>query len=237
MGFHCLCESLVSRHLPAFVGYEVISPVANFNYSTSYLFSSGPFSHMGLKANFQISEDFSAMLAITNPWDTNNVTYTDEVAFGLQLGFKGQYLNVYHDSGNNGGLGLEIDYTGGFNISDAFFLGINAAYNVNSSDPTVGSIPYGFYGAALYPQFTISDSFSLGLRGEYFATHMDGVSADLMPSVIAATLTGSYTVENLTIKPEVRLDTWANGVQPYLDADAMPSDNLAVFTLAAIYAF
>ena len=32
-----------------FLGYEVISPAANFNYSTSYMFSYGPFSHSGLK--------------------------------------------------------------------------------------------------------------------------------------------------------------------------------------------
>ncbi len=31
-----------------FLGYEVISPTGNFNYSTSYLFSYGPFSHTGL---------------------------------------------------------------------------------------------------------------------------------------------------------------------------------------------
>ncbi|HKJ49670.1 MAG TPA: outer membrane beta-barrel protein, partial [Christiangramia sp.] len=35
-----------------FLGYEVISPAANFNYSTSYMFSYGPFSHTGLKADF-----------------------------------------------------------------------------------------------------------------------------------------------------------------------------------------
>src|SRR5690606_16865712 len=40
-----------------FLGYEVISPVANFNYSTSYLFSYGPFSHTGLRADFALSDD------------------------------------------------------------------------------------------------------------------------------------------------------------------------------------
>ena len=37
-----------------FLGYEVISPAANFNYSTSYMFSYGPFSHTGVKADFTI---------------------------------------------------------------------------------------------------------------------------------------------------------------------------------------
>lgn len=210
-----------------FLGYEVIAPAANFNYSTSYLFSSGPFSHMGVKADFALSDDFSLMLAVTNPWDTNNTSLSGEYALGTQLGYKGQYLNLYYDSGNNGGLGFEIDYTGGFDISDTFFLGINAAYNDNNGS--------GFYGAALYPQVSTSDDFTIGLRAEYFGLHSD-VDNFEAPSVIAATLTGSYTIENFIIKPEIRLDTWSEAL-PYLDSDDMATDNLAAFTLAAIYTF
>jgi hypothetical protein len=228
-----------------FVGYEVIAPAANFNYSCSYLFSNGPFSQMGLKADFSLSDDWSLMLAATNPWDVNDVTATGEIAFGAQLGYSGQYLNIYYDSGNNEGLGTEIDYTGGFDVTEDFFLGINAAYNVNSSDPSMNSVAYGFYGAALYPQVAMSESFSLGLRGEYFAWHMEGATD--LPSVFATTLTGSYTVDNLIIKPEVRLDSLTNstgglmtpsGVMgKFVDDKGMPSDSLAAFTLAAIYTF
>jgi hypothetical protein len=208
-----------------FLGYEVIAPAANFNYSCSYLFSSGPFSHVGLKADFALSDDWSLMLAVTNPWDVNDTSMTGEYALGAQLGFYGQYLNLYYDSGNAGGLGFEIDYTGGFDLSDSFFLGINAAYNDNDGS--------GFYGAALYPQLATSDSFSIGLRGEYFALHGD---ANADESVFAATLTGSYTVENFILKPEIRLDSWSNNM-PYIDNDGVASDNLAAFTLAAIYTF
>ncbi|MFS4482431.1 outer membrane beta-barrel protein [Hyunsoonleella sp. 2307UL5-6] len=214
-----------------FLGYEVIAPAANFNYSTSYLFSSGPFSHMGLKADFALSDDFSLMLAITNPWDTNDISTTGEYALGAQLGYKGQFLNLYYDSGNSGGLGFEIDYTGGFDVSDSFFLGINAAYNDNDGS--------GFYGAALYPQIATSDSFSIGLRGELFGLHGEG---DDLPSVFATTLTGSYTVDNLIIKPEIRLDALTNQDDGqfygnFVDSDGVGTDSLAAFTLAAIYSF
>jgi len=209
-----------------FLGYEVIAPAANFNYSTSYLFSSGPFSHMGIKADFALSDDFSLMLAVTNPWDVNDTSMTGEYALGAQLGYKGQFLNLYYDSGSNDGLGFEVDYTGGFDLSDSFFMGINAAYNDNDGS--------GFYGAALYPQVATSDSFSIGLRGEYFGYHAEDL--DDLPSVFAATLTGSYTVDNLIIKPEIRLDSWSNN-EPFVDNDGMASDSLAAFTLAAIYSF
>lgn len=206
-----------------YLGYEVISPVGNFNYSTSYLFSSGPFSHVGLKADFALGEDFSLMLAFMNPTDTNN-NLTGGYALGAQLGYAGQYLNLYYDDDEV--LGFEIDYTGGFDLSDDFYLGINGAYQT--------SMDAGFYGAALYPQYATSESFTLGLRGELFGYHQKDV--DDLPNVLGLTLTGSYAIENLTIKPEVRLDSWSNDM-PYLDSDGAAADNLAAFTLAAIYSF
>jgi hypothetical protein len=215
--------TLTAGRFNTYLGYEVISPAGNFNYSTSYLFSSGPFSHVGLKADFALSEDFSLMLAVMNPTDTNNNT-TGDYGFGAQLGYAGQYLNLYYD--NDSVLGFEIDYTGGFDLSESFFLGINGAYQVSDDA--------GFYGAALYPQLTTSESFSIGLRGELFGLHAKDV--DDLPSVFATTLTGSYTVENLTIKPEVRLDSWSND-EPYVDADGVAAKGLAAFTVAAIYSF
>ena len=206
-----------------YLGYEVISPVGNFNYTTSYMFSNGPFSHVGLKADFALSEDFSLMLAVMNPTDTNN-NLTGDYGFGAQLGYSGQYLNFYYDSGVV--LGFEVDYTGGFDLSDSVFLGINGAYQTNDDA--------GFYGVALYPQYKTSDSFSLGLRGELFANHASGASD--LPSVFATTLTASYSIESLTIKPEVRLDSWSND-EPYFDNDLNSSSSLAAFAIAAIYSF
>jgi len=170
----------------------------------------------------------SLMLGVMNPWDTNDITGTGEYSFGAQFGFYNQYLNLYYDSGKNGGLGFEIDYTGGFDLSDNFFLGINAAYNANSDTDT------GFYGAALYPQIAASDAFSIGLRGEYFVATQDGVE-DL--PVTALTLTGSYTKDNLILKPEIRLDSFGNNAEPFLDSDGLATKSLSSFLIAAIYSF
>ncbi len=205
-----------------YLGYEVIAPAANFNYSTSYLFSNGPFSHVGLKADFGLSEDFSLMLAVMNVTDVNN-NLTGAYSAGAQLGYSGQFLNFYYDGGE--ALGFEIDYTGGFDLSDTFFLGINAAYADNEGN--------GFAGAALYPQLAASDDFKIGLRGEYFKSIIDGVDDD--PDVFAVTLTGSYTIENLIIKPELRLDSMSEEV--FLDNDLAGTKSLSSFLLAAIYSF
>ncbi|MCG2459518.1 porin [Flavobacteriaceae bacterium F89] len=205
-----------------FLGYEVISPVSNFNYSTSYLFSSGPFSNTGLRADFSFSEDFSLMLAFMNVTD-EDYNFTGEYSIGAQLGYKGQFLNLYYDA--KAKLGFEVDYTGGFSLTDALYLGLNAAYADNHGT--------GFGGVAVYPQYSFSDSFGLGLRGEYFAQHIEMVDDD--PSVFAVTVTGSYKLENLTIKPELRLDSGSDAI--FFDYDMNPSKSLSSFLLAAIYSF
>lgn len=216
--------TLTMGRFNTYLGYEVISPVGNFNYSTSYLFSSGPFSHVGLKANFGLSDDFSLMLAVMNVTDVNN-NLTGSYSAGAQLGYSGQYLNLYYDG--TAYLGFEVDYTGGFDLNDEFYLGINAAYQDNDGS--------GFHGVALYPQYAASESLSVGLRGEYFGYHADG--GEDLPSVFAATLTGSYTIENLMIKPELRFDTWSNNDGVYYDNDLEPTEGLASFLVAAIYSF
>jgi len=206
-----------------FLGYEVISPTGNFNYSTSYLFSNGPFSHTGLKADFTLSKDFSLMLGVFNQTDVTEFNPDGSYAIGSQVGYKGQFLNLLYDKA---GLGFEIDYTGGFDATKDFFIGINAAYADNEGE--------GFYGVDIYPQYSTSEYLTIGLRGEYFQTQSDTVSDD--PSVFSVTLTGSYVVdEDLIIKPEFRLDNGSEDI--FIDTDLMPTKSLGSFVLAAIYKF
>lgn len=213
--------TLTIGNFNTFLGYEVISPTANFNYSTSYLFSYGPFSHTGIKADFDLGGDTSLMLAVMNPTDATEYNPNGSYAFGAQLGFSGQFVNFLYDQG-----AYEIDFTGGFDLSDTFFLGVNAAYFSGDDAP-------GFYGAALYPQIATSDAFKIGLRTEYFVEDGDfgaigtGVADS---SVFATTLTGNYTIGSLTIIPELRLDSAS-------EAAFVGDKALSSFALAAVYAF
>ena len=218
--------TLTFGNFNTFLGYEVISPAGNFNYSTSYLFSYGPFSHTGLKADFDLGSDWSLMLAVMNPTDITEFNPNGKYAYGAQLGYSGQYLNLIADDGN-----FEIDYTGGFDLNDDFYLGINAAY-FDGADDT------GFAGGALYPQYKTSENFTLGLRGEYFVEtgNLGAIGTGVEDSsVLALTLTGSATIGDLTIKPELRLDNASEDA--FLDADGAPMKSLSSFVLAAIYTF
>ena len=209
--------TLTLGNFNTFLGYEVISPVGNFNYSTSYMFSNGPFSHTGLKADFALSDDVSLMLGVLNSTDyTESQPVGDDYMFGAQLGLYGQYINFL-----SGGLSnvSQIDFTGGIDISDSFFLGVNAtSYEDDGGE---------WSGVALYPQLSMSDSFALGIRYENF----DIKDTNTFSSF---TLTGSYTSGNLTIKPEIRIDSADEKVSTW-SADG--DDSLSSFVLAAIYSF
>ncbi|MBT8282682.1 MAG: porin [Muriicola sp.] len=218
--------TLTFGNFNTFLGYEVISPAGNFNYSTSYLFSYGPFSHTGLKADFDLGSDWSLMLAVMNPTDITEFNPNGKYAYGAQLGYSGQYLNLIADDGN-----FEIDYTGGFDIDEDLYLGINAAY-FDGSDDT------GFAGVALYPQYQTSDTFTLGLRGEYFTEtgNFGAIRTGVDDSsVIALTLTGSASIGDLVIKPELRLDNASEDA--FLDSDGATMKSLSSFVLAAVYSF
>ncbi|MBT8286255.1 MAG: porin [Flavobacteriaceae bacterium] len=218
--------TLTFGNFNTFLGYEVISPAGNFNYSTSYLFSYGPFSHTGLKADFDLGSDWSLMLAVMNPTDITEFNPNGKYAYGAQLGYSGQYLNFIADDGN-----FEIDYTGGFDIDEDFYLGINAAY-FDGSDDT------GFAGVALYPQYQTSDTFTLGLRGEYFTEtgNFGAIGTGIEDSsVLALTLTGSASIGDLVIKPELRLDNASDDA--FLDSDGASMKSLSSFVLAAVYSF
>ena len=218
--------TLTLGNFNTFLGYEVISPAANFNYSTSYMFSYGPFSHTGLKADIGLSDDVSLMLAVLNSTDyTESQPVGDDYMFGAQLGLYGQYVNFL-----SGGLSnvSQIDFTGGIDITDSFFLGVNAT---SYEDDNLK-----FSGVALYPQVALSDSFTLGGRFEAFTDEGLGAIGSISEDGdnTSITLTGSFSSGNMTIKPEFRVDT-ASGTY-YTDADGA-TDSLSSFVLAAIYSF
>ena len=98
--------TITAGQFNTFLGYEVISPAANFNYTVSYLFNAGPFSHTGIKLDYAVSEDLSYMLAVTNSHaiSSDNTELYGETQFGAQVGYKGQYLNFIYGGVDGSGI-------------------------------------------------------------------------------------------------------------------------------------
>ncbi len=206
-----------------FLGYEVISPAGNFNYSTSYMFSYGPFSHTGLKADVDLGSGFSLMAGIFNPTDATDFNPTGKYAGGFQLGYEndngGAWLNFLIDEDY-----FQVDLTTGWDVSDNIYLGLNAT----SSDL--------FWGTAGYVQVSTSETFALGLRAEYFTDQELALfETEEETSIVDFTLSANYTIGNLTLIPEIRLDAFDQDF--VITGPAERARSLTSFLLAAVYSF
>lgn len=219
--------SLTAGYMGTFIGYEVISPVANFNYSTSYLFTSGPFQNAGVKANYAITDKFGAMIGVFNDsWNSYKANPVKGLnAIGGQLSFATEGVSAYLNFMDGSVSGTIVDLTATFQVTDNFKLGFNAADFSNEGD-------VGYSGAAIYPSYAFSDAFALGIRGEYFK-YKEG-SGDT--SVTAFTLSGNYKVNGLTIIPEFRMDTNSDEVM-FVDSDLAPAKSASQVLLAVVYGF
>ncbi len=204
-----------------FLGYEVISPTGNFNYSTSYMFSYGPFSHTGLKVDADLGGGFSLMAGVFNPTDATEYNPTNDYAGGLQLGYSfdsgSAYLNTLISDEF-----YQVDLTAGFDLTEDFYLGLNTTIAQDA-----------FAGVAGYLQYALSDNFKLGTRVEYFQDNGVGaVGTD--ENVFDVTLTGQYKVGNLTIIPEVRMDKVST---PVYANELELEESLSSLVLAVVYGF
>lgn len=223
--------SLTAGYMGTFVGYEVISPAGNFNYSTSYLFTNGPFQNAGIKLDYVVSDKFAVMVGLFNDW---NVYYDDNGIsdFGVQIYFApvegwDTYVNFVTGSPS----GTEIDLTTGFQVTPDFYLGLNAA------DFFAPDNAGGFMGAALYAQYSIVENFALGLRGESFSfkdveennTTLEG------NATTAITVSGNLKSGPLTFIPELRFDS--GNEEMYLDRNGLPIKTASQVLLAVVYAF
>jgi len=249
-----------------FLGYEVISPAVNFHYSTSYLFSWGPFNHTGLRADYASENGFVAKLAIMNPTDVVEFNPVNTYTFGAQLGKTndkgGIWLNVlYGDQdgtldGDVDGVGstsagslFQIDLTTGWNLSDKFYLGANissqsvAAGEVINTPGTVADAtgdPSSFFGVALYPKIQLSEAFALGLRGEYFSITNSHLG------IIGLDTNGDGNVMEYTLSGNYKVGGFTfipefridmTSEDSFADADGAASTMMPSLTMAAVYKF
>ncbi|WP_316814330.1 porin [Pedobacter heparinus] len=226
--------SMAAGYMGTFVGYEVISPAANFNYSTSYLFGAGPFQNAGIKGTYAFSDKVSLMLGLFNEW--NQYTASRGVSsVGGQLmvspveGWTA-YINGLHGLDGYGNYSTVVDLTTTYQINEKVKIGLNAA-NLDA-----GSDKFGYTGVALYPQYAFTPSVALGARAEYM--NFKGISGAPDASVLSGTLSANIKAGGLTFIPEVRFDNDKDLSQGFLKSDGITATKSASqFSLAAVYTF
>jgi hypothetical protein len=220
------------------MGYELVDPQLNRNYSMSYMFSYGPFSHTALKADFTLNGGFGIMVGVSNPTDYLSAPFAKKNIIA-QVSKTSDNFNAYlnyvggEDLGDN--MINQFGLTATAKISDKFGIGYDGT--VKSVNPEIGSTE-SWWASALYLNFDPSEKIGITARGEYFSDKK--AVAGFGTSLFDATLSFNLKpTSNIMIIPEFRVDAAKDPIF-FKNSDLLISPSAkstGTFILAAIVSF
>ena len=227
------------------IGYEVVDPFLNKNYSMSYMFTNGPFSHTGVKADITAGP-VGLMFGVANYIDqaistTNVQTLIAQVSGGSKDGKLKAYLNYAgfygsKEGANPSGLAAftQLDFVLTDLLSDKFNLGFNATMQSRTQVAKSESPSGAWWGVALYLNATPTPAVTLTLRSEYIGdSKMVYYSTK---NIFANTISLNYQVGPVTFIPEFRFEFAQSGTF-YTKNDGAGQSSTATLLMAAVYRF
>jgi hypothetical protein len=225
------------------VGYELLDPQLNRNYSMSYLFTNGPFSHTGLKAEVTKGKH-SFMVGVSNPTDFRvpPSDYINKKFFIAQYAYTASdavklYFNYVGGKGTDTSIVNQYDFVGTATVSEQIRLGLNASLNrtqVWDGGSKTNLDGENWWGVAGYFNYDPKNWFGLTLRSELF--NDDKGMKGFNTSIFANTLSANFKVEGFTFIPELRIESAGKDI--YADENgAFNKKTAASFILAAVYKF
>ncbi len=221
------------------IGYEVLDAYLNRNYSMSYMFTNGPFSHTGIKADISLGGKNAIMVGVSNPTDYRTSPAAPKTIIAqFSTGSKDDKLKAYFNfaGGKQNDLKKTIqgDIVATYAVSGKFSIGVNGTLqSVKGKDAGTGEwANYKWWGAALYLNYDPASWMGLTWRTEYIGDNDEYLG---LKHVFAPTLSFNFKVDNLTVIPEFRLDNAGNEVFAKNATGFTKSTGSVV--LAAVYHF
>ncbi len=228
------------------VGYELVDPMPNRNYSMSYMFSYGPFFHTGIKAEIT-SGNHGFMVGITNPTDykfvpdegLNKKFFIAQYSYAPGDKFAA-YLNFVSGQGLDSSKTSQVDLVMTTKLSEQFSLGYNGTVN---SGKTRENGKFGesqsWWGSALYINYDPATNFGLTLRNEYFSDAKSRLMFAGIPdggSIFATTLSAQIKMGScFALIPEFRVDNASKNI--FSKSGGAGTKSAASALVAAIYSF
>jgi hypothetical protein len=223
------------------VGYELLDPQLNRNYSMSYMFTNGPFSHTGLKAEFTKGKH-GLMLGISNATDFRSPVngQINKKFFLAQYSFAPNekvkiYLNYVDGQGPDTAKSNQLDAVITATLTKKISLGYNGTiYTTKQWNGIKNMNAKNWWGSALYFNVDPKEWFGLTLRSELFSDK-DALKG-FNTSLFVNTLSANFKVDGFIFIPELRIESAGENI--YLDdKGALTKKKAASFLLAAVYRF
>jgi hypothetical protein len=202
--------SVIFGHFFTAVGYEVVTAPDNFFYSHAYtMYNSEPFTHTGVLATINATEDTTVYAGWTLGWDTGfnqfqgGSNFLGGISHAISDELTLTYITTVGDFGARGNNGYGHSIVADYAFADDWNYVIQSDLvsvtpNGGGRDHDIGLNQYLFY--------TINDHFKVGGRFEWW--HDDG------ESTYEATVGVNFRPNShMILRPEIRQD-WspANGV-------------------------
>jgi len=205
----------------------------------SYMFTNGPFSHTGLKADISLGGKSALMIGVANPTDYRSApNMPKSIIAQFSTASKDDkfkaYLNFVDGKQTDDKNLLQGDIVLMYAANSQFSLGFNATLqSLNLKDPnTFEWNSAKWWGAALYLNYDPISWFGMTLRGEYINDDDEYLG---LKNAFAPTLSFNFKADNLTIIPEFRLDNAGNSV--FYKNETETTKSTVSFVLAATYHF
>lgn len=223
------------------VGYELVDAYLNRNYSMSYMFTNGPFSHTGLKADITAGP-VAFMVGITNYTDqaTSTTSVKNLIAQfsgGSKNGKLKFFLNYSGFAGSNNGSnpsGLkslnQVDAVVTGTVTSKFNIGYNGT--IQFRKPVSGSSG-NWFGNDLYLNFDPTTKIGLTLRSEYISDNK--LVYYPTKNIFANTLSLNAKAGPLTIIPELRFESAQSNI--YTKSNGSGTKSTATGLIAVVYKF
>lgn len=223
------------------VGYELVDPQLNRNYSMSYLFTNGPFTHTGIKA--EISKGKHGFMAgISNATDfripaegqVNKKFLLAQYSFAPSEDVK-LYLNYVGGQAPDTSKSNQFDAVLTAKVNDKFNFAVNGTMaRVQSWNGLKNESGQSWWGVAAYLNYDPAPFLGLTLRQEYFSDEKRQKvfsSALAGGHIMASTLSANFRARSFIFIPELRVE---KASQP-IYADGKSSAVSAV--MAVVYSF
>lgn len=228
------------------VGYELLDPQLNRNYSMSYMFTNGPFSHTGLKAEATKGKH-GFMLGVSNATDFRIVPdgqinkkfliaqYTFAPTDKIKI-----YLNYVGGQNPDTSKTNQFDAVVTAKLSDKFNIAFNGTLNSTQLwDGAKNIESKSWWGSALYLNYDPKAWFGLSLRGELFNDKNQfkvfGASS-AGGNIFSTTLSANFKTGGFIFIPEFRLDNASKEVL-FTSKSGAFTKSATSFLIAVVYSF